>query len=134
MVVQELVIGGSLALVHIIAYDPVPFVGSNEIAKPPMTTTFFTATGWSYLMMVSCNQRALGLDRFQVYGPTFKFYDLGFKILGPSLKALIWKVSSMGTLQWPLQNTLNVVQLLNSISLNFEHLDLQSHTTHQSCK
>jgi hypothetical protein len=64
MVVQELVIGGSLALVHIIAYDPVPFVGSNEIAKPPMTTTFFTATGWSYLMMVSCNQRALGLDRF----------------------------------------------------------------------
>jgi hypothetical protein len=30
----------------------------------------------------------------------------------------------MGTLQWPLHNTLNVVQLLNSISLDFEHLDL----------
>jgi hypothetical protein len=46
---------GSSAL---IAYDPVAFVGSSEIAKPPMTTTFFTATGWSYLVIVSCKQRA----------------------------------------------------------------------------
>jgi hypothetical protein len=46
---------GSSAL---IAHDPVPFVGSNEIANPLMTTTFFTATGWSYVVIISCKQRA----------------------------------------------------------------------------
>jgi hypothetical protein len=46
---------GSSAL---IAHDPVPFVGSNEIAKPLMTTAFFTATGWSYVVIISCKQRA----------------------------------------------------------------------------